>query len=105
MNVLWIQAQLYWYLIREAMNKDDYFKDFKLANYRFIVVSNKTRTPLVWEFPLTEAITDIQIGEHTLKNWRGIVTELNTYLTENSSVPKGIIKVGINNIKEWLEHE
>lgn len=101
----WIQAQLYWYLIRETMNKDDYFKDFKLANYRFIVVSNKTRTPLVWEFPLTEAITDIQIGEHTLKNWRGIVTELNTYLTENSSVPKGITTVGINNIKEWLEHE
>lgn len=101
----WIQAQLYWYLIRETMNKDDYFKDFKLVDYRFIVVSNKTRTPLVWGFPLTEAITDIQIGEHTLKNWRGIATELNTYLTENSSVPKGIVKVGINNIKEWLEHE
>lgn len=105
MNVLWIQAQLYWYLIREAMNKDDYFKDFKLANYRFIVVSNKTRTPLVWGFPLTEAITDIQIGEHTLKNWRGIATELNTYLTKDSSVPKDIVKVGINDIKEWLEHE
>jgi hypothetical protein len=36
------------------MDNDDYFKDFDLLEYRFIVVNKETLTPLVWEFPLTK---------------------------------------------------
>lgn len=101
----WIQAQLYWYLIRQAMDKDEYFKDFKLADYRFIVISNKTRKPLVWEFPQTRTIIDLRIGEHKLRNWRNIAKELITYLTENYEVPIGIDINLTNNISKWLENE
>lgn len=101
----WIQAQLYWYLIRQAMDKDEYFKDFKLADYRFIVISNRTRKPLVWEFPQTRAITDLKLGEHKLRNWRGIAKELNTYLTKDYEVPIDINMNSINNISKWLENE
>lgn len=101
----WIQAQLYWYLIRQAMDGDEYFKDFKLADYRFIVISNRTRKPLVWEFPQTRAITDLKLGEHKLSNWRGIAEELNTYLTRDYEVPIDINMNLINNISKWLENE
>lgn len=101
----WIQAQLYWYLIRQTMDKDEYFKDFKLADYRFIVISNRTRKPLVWEFPQTQTITDLKLGEHELRNWRGIAEELNTYLTKDYEVPIDINMNSINNISKWLENE
>lgn len=101
----WIQAQLYWYLIRQAMDVDEYFKDFKLADYRFIVISNRTRKPLVWEFPQTRAITDLKLGEHKLRNWRGIAEELNTYLTRDYEVPVEINMYLINDISKWLENE
>ena len=101
----WTQAQLYWYLIRQAMDEDEYFKDFKLADYRFIVISNRTRKPLVWEFPQTRAITDLKLGEHKLRNWRGIAEELNTYLTKDYEVPIDINMNSINDISKWLENE
>lgn len=101
----WIQAQLYWYLIRQAMDEDEYFKDFKLADYRFIVISNRTRKPLVWEFPQTQTITDLKLGEHKLRNWRGIAKELNTYLTKDYEVPIDININSINNISKWLKNE
>ena len=102
---MWIQAQLYWYLIRQTMDEDEYFKDFKLADYRFIVISNRTRKPLVWEFPQTQAITDLKLGEHKLRNWRGIAKELYTYLTKDYEVPVDINMNLINNISKWLENE
>lgn len=101
----WIQAQLYWYIIRQCMDADEYFRDFRLADYRFIVVSNRTRRPLVWEFQYTTAATDLEIGEHALRNWRGIALELNGYLQEAHDVPVGISTVKPNNITEWLENE
>lgn len=101
----WIQAQLYWYIIRQCMDSDEYFKDFKLADYRFIVICNKTRKPLVWEFPHTKAITDLELGGNKLRNWRGIALELTTYLRTNYEVPVEINEIGINNISMWLDEE
>lgn len=37
------------------MDKDEYFKDFKLLDYDFIVVNRKTLTPLVWACPFTQS--------------------------------------------------
>lgn len=101
----WIQAQLYWYIIRQCMDADEYFKNFKLADYRFIVISNRTRKPLVWTFPQTQSICSLEIGDHKLRNWREIVVELHGYLSESRQVPVGIDQCGLNNITEWLENE
>ena len=48
-----IQARLYWSIIRQNMDKDEYFKDFKLLDYNFIVVNKRTLTPLVWNCPFS----------------------------------------------------
>ena len=95
-----IQARLYWRIIRDCMDRDDYFKDFSLEDYRFIVVNKRTLTPLVWEFPLTTS-------KGTLVDERGNVyrdpfeigKELRGYLDLKPPVPNGINKDGINTIE------
>ena len=94
-----IQARLYWLLLRLNLDKDSYFKDFTLENYRFIVVNKDTLTPLVWEFPLTKA-TGTLIDENG-KEYRDpleIGKELRGYLDNRPKVPNGIDIDGVNTI-------
>lgn len=100
----WIQAQLYWYIIRQNMDNDPLYKDYKLANYQFIVISNNSRIPLIWVYPDTKTETDCYYGKNNeieCKNWRNIVEDLSYYLTYNPTVPLGIER--INNIVNWLK--
>lgn len=102
----YIQAQLYWYIIRQNLDKHPLYKDYKLADYEFIVISNNSRIPLVWEYPDTKAIVDLTYGKNNnivLKNWRNIIVDLYDYLTNVYSLPKGIKSK--NNIIEWLNNE
>jgi hypothetical protein len=97
---------LYWYIIRQNLDKDDIYKDYKLLNYRFIVINKRTKKPLVWEYNDTQVITDCTYGkndQYLCKNWRNIVKELHYYMTCNSEFPIGI--KDINNVKEWLNKE
>ena len=101
------QARLYSRIIAENIKKDPYFKDFKLSNYRFIVVNKTTLTPLVWEFPYTYAIGDIKLENEKgyiriLKDPENIGKELSSYLSSRPRVPSGIDEFGTNNIVEWI---
>lgn len=98
-----IQGSLYAEIIKQNIMKDPYFKDFKIANYRFIVICNKTRVPLVWEWKYTWSINDVVLGNYTLPNWRSILTELHYYLNTNTNVPIGI-NTECNDISKWLEN-
>jgi len=95
-----IQSRLYWRNIRANMDKDDYFKDFELADYRFIVVNKNTLTPLVWQFPLTKSTgTLIDDKGNEYRDPFEIGEELQGYLNLRPPVPNGINKEGINIIK------
>ena len=100
----WIQAQLYWYIIRQNLDKHPLYKDYKLLDYQFIVVSNNTRKPLVWEYLDTKSDVDyLYYGKNKeieCKNWRLIASELNYYLNNNPAFPIGIQRV--NNLIDWL---
>ena len=94
-----IQARLYWRLIRANMDKDPYFKDFTLENYRFIVVNKNSLTPLVWEFPLTNIYGTLVDEEGTeFRDPFEIGEELQAYLNNRPPVPKGISVDGLNTI-------
>jgi hypothetical protein len=96
----YIQARLYWRIIRKNMDKDEYFKDFSLEDYRFIICNPKTLTPLVWEFPLTKSIgTLIDDDGKEIRDPFEIGTELQGYLNLRPSVPNGIDQNGVNIIK------
>lgn len=100
-----IQARLYWAIIRQNMDKDEYFKDFKLLDYDFIVVNKRTLTPLVWNCPFTQAQGTLRFGNNSQIEMRSpfeIGKELNSYLSSRPKVPKGISDTGANDLKEWL---
>lgn len=94
-----IQARLYWLIIKTNLMNDDYFKDFTLEDYRFIVVNRDSLKPLVWEFPLTKAKGTLVDEEG--KEYRDpleIGKELRGYLDLKPSVPNGIDMTGVNTI-------
>ena len=98
-----IQSQLYWYIIRQNLDKDEVYKDYKLLNYRFIVINRNSKKPLVWEYSDTQAITTCvygKNGQYECRNWREIVKELHHYMTDNSEFPIGIGEM--NDIRDWL---
>ena len=103
----YIQAQMYWYIIRQNMDKDDYFKDFELTNYHFVVISRHTLNPLVWNYPDTKVEDTVYYGNNNqfeCKNWRYILEELYYYLNDKPLVPKGIIENKPNDIIEYLNN-
>lgn len=100
----YIQASLYWYIIRQNMDKDPYFKDFVLEDYVFLVVNRKTLSPKAWQWKHTKAIGDLTVGNYNIPNWRPLLEDLDYYLKYTPPVPKGIVDE-INDIEEWLINE
>ena len=100
-----IQARLYWAIIRQNMDKDEYFKDFKLLDYDFIVVNKRTLTPLIWNCPFTRAQGTLKFGKNDqieMRDPEEIGKELSYYLTSRPKVPMGISDTGVNDLREWL---
>lgn len=100
-----IQARLYWAIIRQNMDKDEYFKDFKLLDYDFIVVNKRTLIPLVWTCPFTQTVGTLKFGKNDQIEMRSpfvIGEELSSYLTSRPKVPMGISETGPNDLREWL---
>ena len=97
-----IQARLYWRIIKDNMLHDEYFKDFKLADYQFIVVNKFNCIPLVWEFNETKAVGKLEFNDISLEDPYSIGEELSLYLKQNAIVPHGINLNNTNNIVEWL---
>lgn len=101
-----IQARLYWRIIRDNLNRDSYFKDFILDDYRFIVVNKTTLTPLVWLFSQTQTVGTIVVDNNPplkLRDPEDIGKELSYYLKNKPQVPVGIKLTGDNDITEWLQ--
>ena len=89
-----------------TMDNDEYFKDFKLGNYRFIVVNNiDNPVPLVWKFEQTMANDVVTVGRKELRDPEVIGEELTYYLKERPAVPKGIEQNKANSIEEWFNKE
>ena len=99
------QAKLYWNLIRQNLDKDEYFKNFELLPYKFIVVNRKTLTPLVWEFKDTTTLGTLYFGKSKqieMRDPEEIGKELSSYLTSRPKVPMGINENGSNDLEDWL---
>lgn len=100
-----IQARLYWRIIRDNLDRDEYFKDFTLSEYKFIVINRKTLTPLVWNCPFTMAKGTLTFGKNNqiiMRDPFEIGKELHHYLTSRPEVPIGVEKIGVNDLNVWL---
>ena len=103
-----IQARLYWRIIRKVMDADEEFKDYRLADYKFIVVNKETLVPLVWEFEATTAVGDIYFGKNKqieMRDPETIGKELFGYLSQqNVVVPNGIEINNSNSLIKWMNN-
>lgn len=100
-----IQACMYWFIIRQNLDKDEYFKDFKLEDYRFIVVNKESKLPMVWEFNQTQSWGDIVLGDYKFRNWRVALKELNYYLQKTPLVPVNVSYTEENKIEDYFKNE
>lgn len=99
------QASLYWYIIRQNLDKDEYFKDFKLDNYRFLVINRESCIPLIWKFNGTTNECEYIFGKTYIPGWRTTVKELYSYLQHPVKVPEGISLEGDNIIEDYFKDE
>ena len=102
-----IQAKLYWRIIHDNIIKDDYFKDFKLEHYRFIVINRTTLTPLVWVYSNSWNMSKSIYGKFNQIELRDPLTignELSHYLKTCQKVPDGIDMYNENSIIEKLDN-
>ena len=100
-----IQARLYWRIIRYNMDKDPVFREYKLADYRFIVVNRWTLTPLVWEFKSTKERGTLIYGKNgniEFKDPEEIGSQLHHYLSSRPKVPVGVNETTDNDLEKWL---
>ena len=101
-----IQARLYWRNIKQNIEKDDFFKEFTLLPYKFIVVNRLTLQPQVWDFHFTKAegllkLETIRNGVYLLRDPYTIGEELSYYLANpECKVPREMQKS--NNIVDFL---
>ena len=92
----WIQAELYSAILRTNLDKDDYFKDFIIVPYRFIVVNFQSCMPEVWEFEDTFKVQTLQYTNYTLRHAFEIGREL--YNKLNNIVSPTIYRGTLNSI-------
>lgn len=101
-----IQARLYWRIIRQNLDRDEYFKHFSLADYHFIVVNRYSLTPLIWEFGETAKEGELRygrLGDIVMRDPYVIGKELDTYLRHRPQVPAGINLQTPNSLVYWME--
>lgn len=100
-----LQNRLYVRILQDNIMKDDYFHDFKILDYRDIIVFKGSNTPLVWEVPFTFTLGTLTFGKYNQIEMRDpfeIGKELHHYLTSRPKVPMGINETGLNDLNVWL---
>lgn len=100
-----LQARLYWRIIRDNLDRDEFYKDYTLEDYRFIVVNRKTLVPLVWRFRATKAKGKLMFGKNDqfeMEDPFVLGKQLSNYLSSRPTVPDGINLTEDNDIIEWL---
>lgn len=99
------QGRLYYRIIAANLAADTYFKDFKVHNYKFIVVNKNTLQPLVWTYKDTKCQGELKYGlnkQITIRDPFTIGKELDSYLKCKPPVPNGINLLGNNDIVKYL---
>ena len=77
----YLQATMYTAILQDIISKDEYFKDFTILPYEFIVINKYTQTPLVWIFEDNFHIGDFITKDGVeCKGWERLLKELNWHL-------------------------
>lgn len=81
-----LQARLYSRILQKNISKDEYFKDFEILNYRFIIINKDTCNPLIWEFKDTHKKGTLYYGRYNqigLPDPEDLGKDLSLFLSTN----------------------
>lgn len=101
----YIQSKLYYRTLKANLEKDEYFKNFDIKDYRFIVCNGETLDPLVWEDKFTKTVGDHYYGKNKqilMRDPYNIAKELNYYLSTGAKRPIGITEDKPNDLFDWI---
>lgn len=84
--IMWnymIQATMYSQILQRVIAKDDYFKDFTILPFDFVVINRFTQAPLVWRFK-ENLLEGDWIARNGIihKSWIKLLGELNWHLNQ-----------------------
>ena len=103
-----VQARQYYQVLRDNLDRDDFYKDYNLLNWHFVVVNKDNLTPLVWEYKDTKELGTLYYGKNkeiVCRHPFDIAKELKYYLDNKPKVPNGISLNKPNDIVEWINRE
>lgn len=75
-----IQAQMYAEILKQNLDKDEYFRKFKILEYRFIAIDKYKLIPIVYKFEKTFGKVPLYYKGVWYRNWRIALEELNWHL-------------------------
>lgn len=80
-----IQSTQYSYILRQICKQDDYFKDFKIEPFKFLVINKYNNLPLFWKYD--NSINDeqpiLKYDGKLLLPWYDLIEDANRHLSEN----------------------
>lgn len=93
-----LQARLYSYILRQIMDKDDFYKSYKLMDFIFVYISRTNRNPLLWIFDKNLERGDIEVetkngNKIILQDFTKPLKEMNKIKETNRTVPLNISRV------------
>lgn len=99
------QARLYYRILKDNLEKDDYFKDFELLDYRFIVINGDSLKPLVWVFEDTKKYGALEYNNVKYADPFILGQELNYYLNNKVTQPIYIREDKPNSIINYIKYK
>ena len=97
-----LQARLYCRILKACLKGTEY-EDFKILPFKFVVVNDRTLTPLIWEYPDCDKVGNIEYNKDIIfRDPFEIANELSHYLKDSPKVPDGILEQGTNNLVTYL---
>ena len=99
------QCRLYARILKLNIEKDEYFKDFKILPYKDIVISKSNMIPLIWDCDFTFTEGTLYLGKNNqikLEAPWEVGKELWYYLSTGATVPIGINIESSNDLRTWI---
>lgn len=83
----YIQANMYSQILLDVISTDEYFRDFSILPFKFIVINRVNKTPVTWTYPLSRLnfrVIDEQeaiLKKNKFKSWTELIDEAIWHLT------------------------
>lgn len=97
----WIQAKLYCKILKQIISEDEYFKDFTILPFRFVVINKESLIPLIWVYSECFGWNNIETyGNYKIMSLGDMINVLNHSM--GRKVPMNINQIGSNELTDFL---